>query len=529
MKTVISERFKSVFVASIASMAISYVLFLTDNIVAGQFIGEEAVSAMVLVAPIMTLIIFLSYMIADGLAMMFSYAKGRSNQTKANELFSMGAIGSVILGAVLTFILVVYRTEILSMWEISPELMSYAVDYYRGLMFVALPSILNIYFYTIYVAEGEEDICVHASIAMFFVNMILDIVLGYFIGVIGIGIATTIGNLVSFLFHVPYLFSPKCQLRVVRYWNWKEFAQGIFYSWYHSMDTLCLALLPLIFSEYVIYQFGEDELIIVAVINNMLTLLIAIYTGIVDCLQPMVCQYHAENALHSVRKTMRLGIRSTIAVTLVLIAFSFVFAEFLPGLFGVAQEEKIYSDCVAAVRIFMTFTIFLGVTLMFGNYYIYIERLNLGAVIKALLLLILPSLGMFAGVFGLKFMLAGVGVSFIVALLINWLITRRNFLLTDETALAAQFSFDTENNLEHLAALRKALIEFGLKDTERVEALFRDYCARDERFQLEITITGGQVIFRDNGKPRLDMKADKNYIISGDENKLLINLQEEKS
>ena len=178
MKTVISERFKSVFVASIASMAISYVLFLTDNIVAGQFIGEEAVSAMVLVAPIMTLIIFLSYMIADGLAMMFSYAKGRSNQTKANELFSMGAIGSVILGAVLTFILVFFQTEILSMWEISPELMSYAVDYYRGLMFVALPSILNIYFYTIYVAEGEEDICVHASIAMFFVNMILDIVLG---------------------------------------------------------------------------------------------------------------------------------------------------------------------------------------------------------------------------------------------------------------------------------------------------------------------------------------------------------------
>ena len=94
--------------------------------------------------------------------------------------------------------------------------------------------------------------------------------------------------------------------------------------------------------------------------------------------------------------------------------------------------------------------------------------------------------------------------------------------MTDATALAAQFSFDTENNLEHLAALRKALIEFGLKDTERVEALFRDYCAREERFQLEITITGGQIIFRDNGKPRLDMKADKNYIISGDENKLVV-------
>ena len=360
--TVISKRFKSVFVASLASMTVSYILMLTDNIVAGQFIGDRAVAAMTLIAPIMTLIFFLSYMVADGLAMMFSYAKSRNDRAKANELFSMGVICSVVTGAAVTFILVAFRSEILSIWEISPELMNYAVEYYRGLMFVALPCILNIYFYTIYVAEGEENICVRASIAMFIVNMILDIVLGYKIGVIGIGIATTIGNLVSFLFHVPYLFSKNCQLRFVRYWKGREFWQGIFYSWYHSMDTLCLALLPLIFAQFVLVQFGENELVVVTVIVNMITLLTAIYTEIVDCLQPMVCQYHAEGALHSVRKTMHLGISSTIAVTLALIVIGFIFAEFLPGLFGVSSEDQLHSDCVWAVRIFMPFTIFLGVT-----------------------------------------------------------------------------------------------------------------------------------------------------------------------
>ena len=143
MKTVIGERFKSVFVASIASMVISYVLMLTDNIVAGQFVGEEAVAAMTLVSPMMILVFFLSYMVADGLAIMFSYAKGKSDQLKANQLFSMGMICSVVLGVVLTFILIVFRTEILSLWKISSELMSYAIEYYRGLMFIALPCILN--------------------------------------------------------------------------------------------------------------------------------------------------------------------------------------------------------------------------------------------------------------------------------------------------------------------------------------------------------------------------------------------------
>ena len=537
--TVISKRFKSVFVASIASMTISYILMLTDNIVAGQFVGDEAVAAMTLVAPIMTLIFFLSYMVADGLAMMFSYAKGKNDQEKANELFSMGVICSVVTGAVVTFILVVFRDEILSMWEISPELMNYAIEYYRGLMFVALPCILNIYFYTIYVAEGEENICVKASIAMFIVNMILDIVLGYKIGVIGIGIATTIGNLVSFLFHVPYLFSAKCQLRFVKYWKSKEFWQGIFYSWYHSMDTLCLALLPVIFSEFVIFQFGERELIVVTVIINMLTLLIAIYTGIVDCLQPMVCQYHAEGALHSVRKTMHLGISSTIAVTLALILFSFIFAEFLPGLFGVSLEDQLYSDCVWAVRIFMPFTIFLGVTLMFSNYYIYIERLNLGAAVKFLLLLVLPSAGMFAGTFGLKFMWAGVGLSFIVALVINLLLTRQNVLLMDAKKYAWQFSFDTVATQEKLSELRIALEKYLSKTkleprnflTALTEEIFMVYASRAGEFQIEITIIPADrliLIFRDNGtsetpsSPLLDKMVSKNYMISGDENKLVV-------
>lgn len=545
--TVISERFRSVFVASIASMVISYVLILTDNIVAGQFVGKEAVEAMTLVSPIMTLIIFLSYMVADGLAMMFSYAKGRNDQSKANELFSLGAEVSIVCGVLITVILVIFREEILSMWKISPELMNYAVEYYRGLMFVALPSMLNIYFYTLYIAEGEENICVKASIAMFVVNIVLDVLLGYYIGVIGIGIATVIGNLVSFLFHVPYLFSKNCQLRFVKYWSGGELWQGIFYSWYHSMDTLCLALLPIIFSEYVIFQFGEQHLIIVTVINNMLTLLIAIYTGIVDCLQPMVCQYHAERALHSVTKTMNLGIGSTFAVTVLLILLSFIFAEILPGLFGVESTDTLYGECVRAVRIFMPFTIFLGVTLMFSNYYIYVERLNLGAAIKFLLLLILPSAGMFAGILGVHFMWVGVGISFIIALIVTWLLTRNKFglLLIDGQKLSRQFSVDTSATPENLPALMTATEKFftrlELDDGGKIflrrliTEVFNVHAARAENFRLEVSIIpeGDAItlIFRENGTPFnpadklgaiLDNVREKNYMISGDENKFVV-------
>lgn len=546
-KTIISERFRSVFVASLASMSISYILILTDNTVAGRLIGDEAVAAMTLITPIATFIIFLSYMVADGLAMMFAYAKGKNDRTKANELFSMGIIVSVVTGTLVTVILILFQDEILSMWEISPNLMNYARDYYHGLMFIALPCVLNIYFYTIYVAEGEENICVKASGAMFVVNIILDIVLGYFFGVIGIGVATTIGNLVSFLYHVPYLFSKDCQLQFISYWDGREMWQGIFYSWYHSMDTLYLALLPVIFSEFVIFQFGEQYLIIVTIIINMFTLLITIYTGIVDCLQPMVCQYHAENAQHSVQKTMSLAIKATLIVTIILIVFSFAFAELLPWMFGVGRGEQTYFESIFAVRVFMPFTLFLGVTLMISNYYIYIERLNLGAVIKTLLLLILPSVGLVTGFLGLRFLWAGVGFSFIVTLFFNWLITRNKFglLLIDKREMARQFSFDISNAPENLSTLitelKKYFATVDIDDkqknflTQAVEKIFNVYAARNDNFQMEVSVLPAAdtttLIFRENGAPEnplnslgrfFDDVREKNYLISGDENKFVV-------
>ena len=55
-KTVISTRFKSVFVASMVSMISAYILMLTDNVVAGQVVGDDAVAAMTLIFLIFTII-----------------------------------------------------------------------------------------------------------------------------------------------------------------------------------------------------------------------------------------------------------------------------------------------------------------------------------------------------------------------------------------------------------------------------------------------------------------------------------------
>lgn len=536
-KNVITTRFKSVFVASMVSMVSSYILMLTDNIVAGQFVGDDAVAAMTLIFPVTTFLLFISYIIADGLVMLASYAQGKNDREEVNRLFSLGIILSVASSIIFFAGLWIFKEKILSAWEISKHLEYFAAEYYSGIIFLSLFVIVNIFIYTIFMAEGNENACVIASAASFVVNVALDIILCKFFGVFGIGLTTTIGTLISVLVQVYFLFGGRSQLKFKFYWSTKKILLGIFYSFYHSVDTLCISILPLILSAAVIEHFGEFYLIIVTVAVNLLTLIIAIYTGLVDCLQPMICQYHAEKNLHSVKKTMQIGMMVTIAVSLFMTVAGIIFADFLPGLFGVS-DSGLADIAATAMRYFLPFTIFLGCTLMYANYYIYIEKMNFGAAIKIILLLILPFVGIeIGGNFSMNMFWLMVGGSFAASFLLNFIFTRffkgrNNLLLMDEKIFSRQLSYDINTNFDEVMNLTRKIdadltaMNFDRRKINKIVLIVEEIGlqaverAGEKIFQMEFSILPEEnfsepvtLIIRDNGEPFdiIQTANEKNY------------------
>ena len=309
-----------------------------------------------------------------------------------------------------------------------------------------------------------------------------------------------------------------------------------------------------------INYFGEEKLIIVTVAVNLLTLITAIYIGIVECLQPMICQYHAENNLYSIVKAMKFGMMATVAISLIITAAGMIFADFLPLMFGV-EDEILANETAVAMRYLLPFTTFLGFTLVFAKYYIYIEKLNYGALIKILLLLVLPCIGMIiGGQFSLNIFWFGVGISFAVAYLINFIFTknRAGLLMIDKENLSRQISYDIDAIFEEVMALTRKiddeLTRRGVADKLRnkivlcVEEFGLDAVERagENIFQLEFSILIGDkitLIIRDNGEPYDVIKTaqegqfnfreffiegvtanvvSRQYFASGDENRVFL-------
>lgn len=566
-KTVISTRFRSVFTAAMFSMVSAYTLILTDNVAAGQLVGEEAVMSMTLVFPLITFIIFVSYLIADGLAMMLSYAMGRGDREQVDRLFSMGVLLAIGMGALFTAGMWGLRTNLLAFWDISPQLMGYAQDYYDGLLFYAPLMFLNVFFYTVFVAEGQERVCVVGAVCTFVVNALLDVFLCLSIGVMGVGIATTSGLAAAVLVQLYYLRGGRSRLHFRWYWKTKVVLQGVLYSFYHSLDTLLLALLPVALSSCVLQHFGEAHIMVVTVTVNLLTLIVALYTGLVDCLQPMVCQYHAENNLSSIQKTMATGIRATNLISLTIMLVGMIMAGFLPQLFGVRDEQMI-AEVGMAVRCFLLFIVFLGSTLMYSNYYIYIEKRNYGACLKTLLLLGFPYIGMELGAeYSLNGMLLGTSAAFLAAFAFNlWWTRKEGRLFLDRETLTRQYSYDVDSRAEDVTALsrlvKRMMAARGLSAHRAnllgllVEEIGMHAAQRSAGvpFQLEFSILLGQsladditMIIRDNGAPYDIIKEAqqgkysfreyfiesitahfprRHYWVSGDENRMTLVIDE---
>jgi O-antigen/teichoic acid export membrane protein len=80
---------------------------------------------------------------------------------------------------------------------------------------------LNVFVYAVFVAEGQERVCVVGAICTFVVNALLDIVLCMQIGVMGVGIATSCGLLAAVLVQLYFLNGGRSRLRFRWYWNTK--------------------------------------------------------------------------------------------------------------------------------------------------------------------------------------------------------------------------------------------------------------------------------------------------------------------
>ena len=205
IKSLAQRKFLSLLFASSLELVMIVVVFISDTIIAGHAVGENGLSAMSIIGPIVFIIFLMGCLNSFGLSFCYNSAMGNADKKRADELLGTGIIASLASGLILFVIMTLYEEQYFALMKPAPEVVNYAHEYYSFYRFVILidpfGSLLGIMVYN----DGDELLSDIANITRVAGNIVFSLFFAFVLkmGIAGVALGTIVESLTAtiILFH----------------------------------------------------------------------------------------------------------------------------------------------------------------------------------------------------------------------------------------------------------------------------------------------------------------------------------------
>ena len=189
-------------------VVLSMIVSLVYNMVDTYFIAltgvQELVAGVSLVAPMFTLMIALGDIFGLGGSSVISRLLGEKKDNEAKKTCAFCIWVSLVFGLCISAILLLFRTQILGLLEVSKVTYEYANAYYTWIAIGAVSIIFSMVPSNILRTEGLAVQSMAGSIIGSIVNIIFDpiFIFGLNQGAAGAAMATVLGNIIADIYYV---------------------------------------------------------------------------------------------------------------------------------------------------------------------------------------------------------------------------------------------------------------------------------------------------------------------------------------
>lgn len=383
---IVKNVYKSFVVVSILSVLTATAGMLIDNIIAGRFLGTDALGAMGVVSPIGLVFSAVGNISSSGGTAQAAQALGKGDRNRLDNLFSIALMYVVVLGGLFTILGLIFAPQIAVLLGARAELLEPTTSYLRGYFFGAIPTIMLPTLSGFVKIDGSASMPLISIAVMSVADIILDLlmVLVFHQGMFGMALATTISYFlavgVSFLhftkkYHTLQFKLPKNIVPDLR--------SIVFSGAPTAVSRVCNTLQTLIFNNLLVISVGVGAVAALNVRTQTNNIIGAVTMGVGQALLPVAGMFFGEEDRTALRDTMkttlRLGLRLSILVAAVLIPLASVF----PMLLGVTDPSIRQMSCIA-IRFFAISMPFQLFNMVWMNYYQCTKRSGLAIVICVL-------------------------------------------------------------------------------------------------------------------------------------------------
>lgn len=381
---------------------------MVDGLFVSNLIGTNALSAINLTAPIISLVTAISTMLATGGSAVIMKKMGEGREREAREDFTALIVINAAVGLVMCAVGYLCMDMIFAGMSLSADVAAYCVDYLSRYLLFTIPILLMNNFSLYLIACGRSALSFLCSIGGGITNIALDYV---FIGLMDMGtggaaIATGLGYSVTAVVGLIVFLDQKSLLHFKKpVWRLAVLKKVVTNGCSEMATALVTGITTLIFNWTMLTYVGQDGVAAITIIMYVLMFASSLFSGYSYGVAPMISYYYGERNDGKLRKLIRTSLQIIAVISIGSVVLSIWITEPLVSVFT-SPDNPVYALAVSGNRICSLALLFIGCNIFASGMFTALNNGRISAVLAfarsfvfmIVCLLMLPALFGVAGI-----------------------------------------------------------------------------------------------------------------------------------
>ena len=389
------SKFSEFFIPTLFTSMAGNICLFVDGLIVAFLLGAGNLSAIQIVAPVITFVNLIYWMIGLGGSVLCSVAKAEFDDEKSNSYFSVALISLLALGILIAILGIVFSGTIAKFLCASQPSLIHDVNSYFVSLVIGMPFLCYMMSLSYFIrADGIPTLPFRAILIANIVNICFDFVYIQFfhLGIGGAALATSTGYLTGSILISYYFFKSERTLQLIKLNAEKFFGyfKKIVTSGFSSSSTqLYLTLKLFIINILLGIYVGKSGLVAFGICYNSLFILYIFLIGTAQTMSPIVSVYFKEEDYSGVNYVINRSLKIVLVASLALSVLFIVYPQSLLMLYSVKNPADV-PVVLNALRIFAISYVGTAITFLYTFYSQAIQKNQLSTLISLLEGLVLP-------------------------------------------------------------------------------------------------------------------------------------------
>lgn len=345
---------------------------LADTFFVSKALGADGLAALNLAIPVYSFINGSGLMIGMGGGIKYSIAKSQGAAQRADQTFTNSAVLTAVIAACFFLTGLLASGSLALLLGADGTVYEMTRTYLQVILLFAPMFMTNNLLLCFIRNDGAPQLSMAAMITGSLSNVVLDYVFMFPLGmgIFGAVLATGLAPVISILVLSPYLLRRKNQFHLRKCRISGKLALGIFSSGLPSLITeVSSGIVMIVFNTIILGIAGNIGVAAYGVIANLSLVVMSIYTGISQGIQPLLSSGYGTGNRKKTQSVLRYALVSAVLISVVVYVCVFFGADPIAAVFNSEQNATLQSIAVTGLKIYFTACVFAGFNIILSVYF----------------------------------------------------------------------------------------------------------------------------------------------------------------